>query len=82
MSVKTRMAPGLNEPVALGVGILVVGRNASVAQGVAHAGHRLNIVRFQDGLRVHTLSAAQGVRDRLFIRLLILSSLRTGTNVF
>ena len=30
----------LNEPVALGVGILVVGRDASVAQGVAHAGHR------------------------------------------
>ena len=40
----------LNEPVALGVGILVVGRDASVAPGVAHAGHRLNIVRFQDGL--------------------------------
>ena len=43
----------LNEPVALGVGVLVVGRDASVAQGVAHAGrrHRLNIVRFQDGFR-------------------------------
>ena len=41
----------LNEPVALGVGVLFVGRDASVAQGVAHAGrrHRLNIVRFQDG---------------------------------
>ena len=39
----------LNEPVALGVGVLVVGRDASVAQGVAHAGrrHRLNIVRFR-----------------------------------
>ena len=43
----------LNEPVALGVGVLVVGRDASVAQGVADAGrrHRLNIVRFQDGFR-------------------------------
>ena len=57
----------LNEPVALGVGVLVVGRDASVAQGVAHAGrrHRLNIVRFQDGFRGHTLSSVQGARDRL-----------------
>ena len=44
-------------------GFLVVGRDASVAQGVAHAGrrHRLNIVRFQDGFHVHTLSSLQGV---------------------
>ena len=36
----------LNESVALGVGVLVVGRDASVTQGVADAGrrHRLNIV--------------------------------------
>ena len=60
----------LNEPVALGVGVLVVGRDASVAQGVAHAGHRLNIVRFQDGFHVHTLSSVQGVRPvSLFISL-------------
>ena len=52
----------LNKPVALGVGVLVVGRDASVTQGVADAGrcHRLNIVRFQDGFRMHTLSSVQG----------------------
>ena len=31
---------------------------------------------------MHTLSSVQEVRDRLFIRLLILNSLRTGTIVF
>ena len=74
----------LNEPVALGVGVLFVGRDASVAQGVAHAGrrHRLNIVRFQDGFRVHALSSVQGGRGRLFIRLFILNRLETGTIIF
>ena len=84
MSVKTRRAPASNEPVALGVGVLVVGRDARVAQDVAHAGRRprLNIVRFQDGFRVHTLRAVHGVRDRLFIRLFILNGLGTGPIVF
>ena len=31
---------------------------------------------------MHTLSSVQEVRDRLFIRLFILNSLRTGTIVF
>ena len=45
---------GLDETGALGVEVLVVGRDAGVAKGVAGAGHhdRLNIVRFQDGFRV------------------------------
>ena len=84
MSVKTRMAAASMGQAALGVGVLFVGRDASVAQGVAHAGrrHRLNIVRFQDGFRGHTLSSVQGVRGRLFIRLFILNRLETGTIVF
>ena len=44
--------------------------------------HSLNIVRFQDGFRGHTLSSVQWVRDRLFIRLFILNRLETGTIVF
>ena len=45
---------GLDETGALGVEVLVVGRDAGVAKGVADTGRhdRLNIVRFQDGFRV------------------------------
>ena len=48
---------GLDEPGALGVEVLVVGRDACVAKGVASASRhgRLNIVRFQDGFGVHTV---------------------------
>ena len=61
----------LNEPVALGVGILVVGRDASVAQGVAHAGHRLNIVRFRDGFTMGHFTSIPGFRSvSLFVSIL------------
>ena len=52
---------GLDEAGALGFGVLVVGRDAGVARRVAGAGRRrrLNIERFGDGFRVHTVSFVQ-----------------------
>ena len=53
---------GFEQAIALSAQALVGGRDAGVAEGVAHACRRprLGIVRFQDGFRVHTLSAVQG----------------------
>ena len=64
---------GLGETGALGVEVLVVGRDAGVAKGVAGAGRhdRLNIGRFQDGFHVHTKSPFKRfVTVSLFVYLL------------
>ena len=46
----------LNDSVALGVGTLVVGRDASVAQGVAHQGPPAPYRSISGRFHVHTLS--------------------------
>ena len=55
---------GLDETGALGVEVLVVGRDAGVAKGVAGAGRhgRINIVRFRDGFRGHAFLPVDGGR--------------------
>ena len=59
MSVNTRDGAGLDEADMLGVGVLVAGRDAGVAKGVAGASRhdRIKTGRFRDGLGVHSVSS-------------------------